>query len=868
MNEWTGSGQKALLTVLFGLLGSTAFAAWTPPSGIPAPTFGVNETLPPFPVSWGASSMTSGAFTFYYVCPSCAGATDSGNPNGYPGKPRASVPGTVAGNRVVVLDGQINTDLAFTASGSAAAPVFVTSRTPATPARLTGAVEGRGAYVIYDHLWFGPQNSGDSDFGFYVPEGAHHVALRNSELTGNLNLSGGVGLGSWGYTGGASASNVVIDNNYIHDLGNLSSASDEDAHCVTVNGSGDHLWVTNNRLERCSGDAIQIEAQAGRRAAIHHVYYGKNSAGFNRQSGGWVKNATDVIFSQNVAHDSTANSGGPGACYGFQYDAEQVWFLFNEGYRCNIGIAILGFETTAGQNAYIVGNLLHDIQAPTTNPYDAGAMVIRGGTNVSVVNNTMYNVDSGVNMPPGTKNIYYYNNIIANRLKANTYDLYTEGPVTTVDARNNIFGANARFTGTTKGTNAFLGDPAFTNPDALDFHLRVGSPAIDTGLVSSVYAAFQSRYGLTASVDFDGVSRPVRGGWDIGALEMNAFFPDIAIGDLTVSEGDSGLSPAFVTVTLNGPTIVPVLVNFSTANGTATGGVDFLPASATLVFPPGSVSAQIGVLIVGDRVYENAESFAVNLTSANWGTIVRSQGSVTITNDDAQGFSVNDVDVVERKTGTTTAPFVVTLSPTSSQAVTVDYSTSNGTATAGADYVAASGTLNFPAGAATASVPVVVNADALGEGVETFTLNLSNPTGGAAIAWPQGTARIYPAGVLFTVAPCRVLDTRNAAGPLGGPALGANTSRTFGIAGACGVPASATAVSLNVTVTQATAAGDLRVYPAGASLPSASVINYRSGITRANSMLAGLGSAGQIAIRCDQGSGSVHAIVDVTGYFQ
>ncbi len=505
MSGSSSSLQKGLLASLLCLLGNGAFAAWTPPSGVPTPSFGVAEAVPAFPVSWGASSITSGAFTFYYVCPSCAGATDTSNPNGYPGKPRTTVPSPIAGNRVVVLDGQINTDLSFTANGTAAAPVFVTSRTVATPARLTGPVEGRGAYVIYDHLWFGPQNASDTEFGFYVPEGAHHVALRNSELTGNLNRGGGVGLGSWGYTGAASASNIVIDNNYIHDLGTLSAASDQDAHCVTVNGSGDHLWVTYNRLERCSGDAIQIEAQAGRRAAIHHVYYGKNTAGFNRQSGGWIKNATDVIFSQNKAHDFKANSGGPGDCYGLQYDAANVWFLFNEGYNCAIGIDVASGDSSPGE-VYIIGNVLHDIQAPTTNPYDSGAMVIRGGTNVYVVNNTMYNVDSGVNMPPGTKNIYYYNNIIANRLKTTTFDLYTEGSATPVDARNNIFPANARFTGTSQGTNAYLGDPGFVNPGALDFHLQVTSQAIDRGLASSVYSTFQSRYGVTASVDFEGIA--------------------------------------------------------------------------------------------------------------------------------------------------------------------------------------------------------------------------------------------------------------------------------------------------------------------------------------------------------------------------
>ena len=116
----------------------------------------------------------------------------------------------------------------------------------------------------------------------------------------------------------------------------------------------------------------------------------------------------------------------------------------------------------------------------------------------------------------------------------------------------------------------------------------------------------------------------------------------------------------------------------------------------------------------------------------------------------------------------------------------------------------------------------------------------------------------------FTVAPCRVLDTRAAAGP----ALAAGTSRSFEIAGACGVPAIARAVSANVTVTQPTAMGDLRLYPAGTPRPAVSTINYRPGQTRANNFVLSLGSAGDLAVRCDQASGTVHLILDVFGYFE
>jgi hypothetical protein len=120
----------------------------------------------------------------------------------------------------------------------------------------------------------------------------------------------------------------------------------------------------------------------------------------------------------------------------------------------------------------------------------------------------------------------------------------------------------------------------------------------------------------------------------------------------------------------------------------------------------------------------------------------------------------------------------------------------------------------------------------------------------------------------FSITPCRIVDTRGPAGLLGGPALAAKAVRTFTIAGQCGIPSSAVAVSINVTVTQPSAAGDLRVFPGGTPLPLVSAINYQAGQTRANNAVAKLGTAGDLAVRCDQASGTVQLIIDANGYFQ
>jgi hypothetical protein len=121
----------------------------------------------------------------------------------------------------------------------------------------------------------------------------------------------------------------------------------------------------------------------------------------------------------------------------------------------------------------------------------------------------------------------------------------------------------------------------------------------------------------------------------------------------------------------------------------------------------------------------------------------------------------------------------------------------------------------------------------------------------------------------FTLTPCRLADTRQPAGPTGGPALAGGASRTFVAAGGCGVPSGAAGVAINLTVTNPTAAGSLTVYPAGMTVPATSTLNFSGGQTRANNAVTQLGPAGDLAISCAMPSGSTtDVIIDLVGYFQ
>src|SRR5262249_21919179 len=186
---------------------------------------------------------------------------------------------------------------------------------------------------------------------------------------------------------------------------------------------------------------------------------------------------------------------------------------------------------------------------------------------------------------------------------------------------------------------------------------------------------------------------------------------------------------ATFTVTLSPASSQNVTVNYATAAGSATSGVDFTATSGTLTFAAGATSQSIVVPVIGDTVSEPNETFVVNLSNATNATISRTQGVGTIIDDDTSvpvpTLSINDVSVPEGDSGTSNATFTVSLSAASTQTVTVNYATAAGTATSGSDFTAVSGTLTFAAGTTTRSIQVPIVGDTRPEANETFTVNLT-----------------------------------------------------------------------------------------------------------------------------------------------
>ncbi|MDP9387837.1 MAG: hypothetical protein M3Q48_07890 [Actinomycetota bacterium] len=238
-----------------------------------------------------------------------------------------------------------------------------------------------------------------------------------------------------------------------------------------------------------------------------------------------------------------------------------------------------------------------------------------------------------------------------------------------------------------------------------------------------------------------GANATIEDGEAVGTIVDNDVAPTLSVADATVVEGNTGTATATFTVALSAASGRQVTVNHATANGTATAGSDYTAASGTLTFAPGETTRTVAVTVTADTVDEDDETFLLNLSGAVNATVADGQGTATITDDDAMpALAVADVSVAEGDS-TATAAFTVTLSAGSGREVTVNYATADGTATAGRDYTAASGTLTLPAGQTSATVEVAVTGDTLDEDDETFLLNLSAAVN-ATIADAQAVATI------------------------------------------------------------------------------------------------------------------------------
>jgi RHS repeat-associated protein len=225
--------------------------------------------------------------------------------------------------------------------------------------------------------------------------------------------------------------------------------------------------------------------------------------------------------------------------------------------------------------------------------------------------------------------------------------------------------------------------------------------------------------------------------------------PSFTISDPIVNEGDT---LSFV-VTRNGASPFDHTVHFYTQDYSATAADgDYAPASSYLTFPAsaGTADSQTVYIATYDENPSKVESYEtviLNLYDAgylNGATIADSQGFGNILNDDTVSFTINDPPAVAEGTASNNVVgFTVTMNGLTDLVHTIQYSTSNGSATAGSDFTGVGATtLYFWSTQTTQPANITTIADSASEAHETFTVNLSNPGGPSTIADGSGTGTI------------------------------------------------------------------------------------------------------------------------------
>ncbi len=267
--------------------------------------------------------------------------------------------------------------------------------------------------------------------------------------------------------------------------------------------------------------------------------------------------------------------------------------------------------------------------------------------------------------------------------------------------------------------------------------------AATVGLAPTSLAAAASAGPATSPVAAPGISAPA---------------------NLVVGAADGSVQ---LNVTLNAPGVNPVTVNYTTANGTTSSnsfcnGTDYgyVGQSGTLTFAPGTTSQPVTVPLLncGNSLGLGFQEFTLNLSgNSSDSSIVRASTQIDITGDapaaSTPGLSVLGA-VVDNSAGTIEVPVVLggPSGASTSVAVTVPYSTHNGSAVAGTDYTSTSGTLTFPPGETAQNITVPILARSGSAPARSFTVTLGTPTN-ATVAQRTGVVTIGASGAKAAASP-------------------------------------------------------------------------------------------------------------------
>jgi hypothetical protein len=506
------------------------------PIGIPEPEFGIHEPTPAMPSPWDAPIVHA-----YYVDNTHPDATDDPAATGTPAAPRTTIPSSLAAGATVWIAGGPYPGFALAAAGTPDAPVFVTTADPGSRPVIAGTVGLSGSWLAVEHL-----DIAGAEAGLAIATPSDHVAVRHCEVRDGEGGGSGLYTGRWNPEDDPSvARHIVFYDNFVHDNGDVMADFDEDHHAIAVGHHAEHVWIIDNEMARNSGDGLQVNAKKAYLAeTLHHVWVGRNVTHENKQTGLWTKQATDVVFSQNLSYGHRPSNSSGGACIGFQYGPERVWIMFNAMLDCEVGVhssTNVGDEdgvAGTGQDVYVVGNLIFGIykqdgSGPSGDPWQGGAGIrlTHETARTHVMFNTIVDTDVAFTYARGTGGVALLDNVFAASL-GTAINIETAEAAAASSVDHSLFDTGATFEWGGSGVldlaglqasgqcgACITGDPSFVDPAGGDFHLQPGSPAIDAGAPSDLAAVYEALYGETIDVDLDRMARLAGSGPDIGAYE-------------------------------------------------------------------------------------------------------------------------------------------------------------------------------------------------------------------------------------------------------------------------------------------------------------------------------------------------------------
>ena len=539
---------------LFMILRSAA-TPWVPPIGIPDPRW--SDTLHPIttlkpnpPLKWPTESVVG----YYYIDSGHPTATDTSNIYGYPDRPRRTIPTTLAAGSKVFLARCATAWTTYAASGTISNPIWIIGTGAAlwkpTGGGITMRIRGNSTFVIVDGIVMdgADTTASDAPAAWSVQYGPNHICIRNctsrnyppppwsdaKQGAAFFMANGSVGSSSQG-----GVSHVVIHNlKCVGNGGGQFLSYESGQHCIVIAGtssaySTNNVWVIDCDLSEGSEDGLQIGTTSGGvpQSSCDSIYIGRNSIKNNRENAIDIKCSNRVVMSKNVfsGYSTTVGSlssdGAAGVINNDGGGPAQSWWLFNRIFDCHLGIR----NQAAGGNHYLIGNIVSDMHlesgdAPASPGKGQGSFYLHdSASNVYITNNTVYDVEMGININNVSK-AFVWGNIISNiRNNGVGYPIYIKSSTSISVGDNVYFDPESPVRRHPAAMSVVNGDmidinPEFINPP-VDMGLSSKSPGINSAFETSPYAVYDTNFNQSIRFDFNGEPRPMGKPWNSGAIQ-------------------------------------------------------------------------------------------------------------------------------------------------------------------------------------------------------------------------------------------------------------------------------------------------------------------------------------------------------------